>query len=148
MSGCVARRAAVIGSLILLVAAPAEAHHPGGGGNTGSVGPIDTISAEGRIAAAIRYEFIQLGQLDDAAPLASAEQGRHSIRSIESVSFSAAYVITNDIMVAVRIPHVRHSDISEAAEQHRGQPRPNDGVVAGVARPANRSRTAVTRSLA
>jgi hypothetical protein len=148
MSGCVARRAAVIGSLILLVAAPAEAHHPGGGGNTGSVGPIDTISAEGRIAAAVCHEFIQLGQLDAAAPLASAEHGRNSICSIESVSFSVAYGITNDIMVAVRIPHVRHSDISEAAEQHRGQPRPNDDVVIGDSRPANRSRTAVTRAFA
>jgi hypothetical protein len=153
MSGCVARRAAAIGPLILPIVAPVETHHPGGGGNIGSAGPIKTISAEGKIAAADCHEFIQLGQLDDAALLATAEHGRNSICSIESVSFSAAHVltanvITNDILLAVRIPHVRHSDSSEAAEQHRGQPRPNDDVVAGVSRPANGSRTAVTRSLA
>ena len=148
MSGCVARRVAVIGSLILLVVAPAEAHHPGGGGNTGSVGPINTISAEDRIAAAIRYEFIQLGQLDDAALLATAEQSRHSIRSIESVSLSAACGITNDFMVAIRIPPMRRSDIREAAKQHRGQPRLSNDVAVGDSRPANGSRTAVTRSLA
>jgi hypothetical protein len=152
MSGCVARRAAAIGPLILPIVAPVETHHPGGGGNIGSAGPIKTISAEGKIAAADCHEFIQLGQLDDAALLATAEHGRNSICSIESVSFSAAHVltanvITNDILLAVRIPHVRYSDSSEAAEQHRGQPRPND-VVAGVSRPANGSRTAVTRSLA
>jgi hypothetical protein len=91
MCACVARRAAAIRSLILLVLAPAEARPPGGGENTGSG---DTISAgtlaEGQIAAPVRYEFIRLGQLDDAALLAAAEQGKHghSIRSIESASRS------------------------------------------------------------
>jgi hypothetical protein len=151
MSGCVARRAAAIGPLILPIVAPVETHHPGGGGNAASGGPIKTVAAEGKIAAADCHKFIQLGQLDDAALLATAEHGRNSICSIESVSAAhviTTRVITNDTLLAVRIPHVRHSDISEAAEQHRGQPRPNDDVVAGIARPANGSRTAVTRSLA
>ena len=87
-------------------------------------------------------------QLDDAALLATAEQGRHSNRSIESVSLSAAYGITNDFMVAIRIPHMRRSDIREAAEEHRGRPRPNDDVVVGDTRPANGSRTAVARRFA
>jgi hypothetical protein len=151
MRGCVARRAAAIGSLILPVVAPAEAHLPGSGGKTGSGKPINIISPDtltkGKIAAAARCEFIRLGQPDDDALLARAEQDRHSIRSIESVSFSAAYCTTNDTMVAIRIPHMRRSDIREAAEAHRGRPRPNDDVV-GNSRPANRSRTAVTRCFA
>ena len=61
------RSAGLFSSMMLFLAAPAEAHHPGGGGNTGSGGPINTISAdtlsEGLIAASIRYEFIRLGQL-------------------------------------------------------------------------------------
>jgi len=142
MRGCVARRAAAIGSSILPVV-PAEARHPGGGGNIGSGGPIKIISPEGKIAAAVCYEFIRLGQLDDAA--LAAEQGRHSIRSIESVSLSTAYGITNDFMVAIRIPHMRRSDLREAAEEQRGRPRPNDDVVVSDARPANGSRTAVAR---
>src|SRR5215510_12507274 len=44
MRGCVVRRAAAIGSLVLLIDAPAVAH-PGSGGNTGSGGLITTISA-------------------------------------------------------------------------------------------------------
>jgi hypothetical protein len=86
MRACVARRAAAIGSLILLVVAPAEALRHGGGGNTGSGGPINTISAstlaEDQIAAAVCYEFIRLGQLD--AALLAAEQGKHDIRSVRS----------------------------------------------------------------
>jgi nitrate/TMAO reductase-like tetraheme cytochrome c subunit len=42
---CVVRRAAAIGSLALFVVAPAEAHHPGAGGDIGSGGPSNAISA-------------------------------------------------------------------------------------------------------
>jgi len=42
---CVVRRAAAIGSLALFVVAPAEAHHPGAGGDIGSDGPSKAISA-------------------------------------------------------------------------------------------------------
>jgi hypothetical protein len=93
MRGCVVRRAAAIGSLILLVVAAAEARHPGDGGNTGSRGPINTISAGtlAEDAAAVGCEFIRLSQLDDAALLTAAEQGKrgHSIRSVGSVSLTA-----------------------------------------------------------
>jgi hypothetical protein len=108
--------------MMLLLAAPAEAHHPGGGGNTGSGGPINTISAdtlsEGLIAASIRYEFIRLGKLSDADLLAAAANGTHahSLRSIDAVSISAAYGITNDFTVAVRAGGVRRSGISEPAD--------------------------------
>jgi hypothetical protein len=104
---------------MLFFAAPAEAHHPGGGGNTGSGGPINTISAdtlaEGMFAASIRYEFIRLGQLSDADLLAAANRGTHahSIRSIEAASLSVAYGITNDLTVAVRATGIRRSDIRE-----------------------------------
>jgi hypothetical protein len=116
------RSAGVISSVMLLLAAPAEAHHPGGGGNTGSGGAINTISAdtlsEGLIAASVRYEFIRLGQLSDADLLAAASQGNHahSIRSIDSVSLSVAYGITNDLTVAVRAASIRRSDIREPGE--------------------------------
>ena len=122
-----------MGSLLLPIVAPAKPHHPGAGGNTGSGGPINTISAgmlaEGELAAAARCEFIRSGEVDGAALPAAAAQGKHahSIRSIESVSRSAAYTITNDLMV---------------------RPRPNDDVVVGDVRPADRSRTAVERRFA
>ena len=107
---------------MLLLAVPAAAHHPGGGGNTGSGGPINTISAdtlsEGLIAASVRYEFIRLGQLSDTDLLAAASRGTHahSIRSIDSASLSVAYGVTNDLTISVRASGVRRSDIREAGE--------------------------------
>jgi hypothetical protein len=107
---------------MLFLAAPAEAHHPGGGGNTGSGGAINTISAdtlaEGMFAASIRYEFIRLGQLSDTDLLAAANRGTHahSLRSIDSMSLSVAYGITNDLTLAVRASGVRRSDIREPGE--------------------------------
>jgi hypothetical protein len=114
--------AGIFSSAMILLALPAEAHHPGGGGNTGSGGPINTISAdtlsEGLIAASVRYEFIRLGQLSDADLIAAANRGTHahSIRSIDAVSLSVAYGITNDFTVGVRAAGVRRSDIREPAE--------------------------------
>jgi hypothetical protein len=111
--------AGIFSTAILLLALPAEAHHPGGGGNTGSGGPINTISAdtlsEGLIAASVRYEFIRLGQLSDADLLAAANRGTHahSIRSIEAVSLSVAYGVTNDFTVGMRAAGIRRSDIRE-----------------------------------
>ncbi len=50
-------------------AAPAFAHHPGGVGNTGGSGPINTISAStlraGQGAAAVMFEIIRLKPLSD-----------------------------------------------------------------------------------
>jgi len=116
------RAAGIVPSVLVFLALPAEAHHPGGGGNTGSGGPINTISAdtlsEGLIAASVRYEFIRMGQLNDADLLAAAAKGTHahSLRSIDAVSLSVAYGITNDFTVGVRAAGVRRSDIREPGE--------------------------------
>jgi Putative MetA-pathway of phenol degradation len=107
---------------MLALVAPAQAHHPGVGGNAGGGGPINTISAgtldEGQITAAVRYEFIRLGRLSDAELLAAASQGNHAhaMRSIESAALSVAYGVTNDFTVSVRLPGVRRSGIREPAD--------------------------------
>jgi hypothetical protein len=122
MRSYLARPAGVFSWLLFFLAAPAEAHHPGVGGNGGSGGPINTISAgtldEGQIAAAVRYEFIRLGGLSDAQLIAAASQGNHAhaMRSIESGTLSVAYGVTNDFTVSVRLPGVRRSGIRQAAE--------------------------------
>jgi hypothetical protein len=109
--------------MVVALAGAAQAHHPGGGGNSGSGGAINTISAdtlaEGQAAASVRYEFIKLGHLGDADLLAAARDGKHghSLGSIDSVSLSAAYGITNDLMFSVRLPGVRRSNIREAHEE-------------------------------
>lgn len=58
-------------------AAPAFAHHPGGVGNTGGSGPINTISATtlraGQGAAAVMFEIIRLNPLSDETLGAAAK---------------------------------------------------------------------------
>jgi len=72
MRGCLVRRAAAIGSLVLLIDASAVAH-PGGGGNTGSGGLVTTISgatlAESQTAQA--QPRLRLAQNTGAAEAAS-----------------------------------------------------------------------------
>src|SRR3954454_9845088 len=107
-----------------MIASPALAHHPGGASNTGGAGPIVTISAStleaGHGAAAFIYEYIAFGGLGDRDLIdaASKHQHVHSIGSIQSASASAAYGVTDDFMVSVRIPWVNRTDIREGHHEH------------------------------
>ena len=124
-------------------AAPAFAHHPGGIGNTGSSGPINTISATalraGQGAAGVMFELIRLRELSDktlgeaaheSAPPAAhhneVEAGHadadghspHSLKSIESINIALAYGLTDDLTVSARLPFVRRTDIREGLHFH------------------------------
>ena len=112
------------GVFALLFAAPAFAHHPGGASNTGGAGPINTISAStleaGHGAVAFLYEYIKFGGLGDPDLVAAAGKHihAHSIGAIQSAIASAAYGVTDDFMVAVRVPYVRRTDIREGHHAH------------------------------
>src|SRR5258707_12938303 len=92
--------AGIFSSIMFFLALPAEAHHPGGGGNTGSGGPINTISAdtlsEGFLAASVPYKIIRLGHLCNPDLPAAAPKGTqtHYIRSIDAVWRSVASALT------------------------------------------------------
>jgi hypothetical protein len=116
--------AAYLGTLVLT--APAFAHHPGSGGNTGGGGPIVTIPAttleQGHFAAAIWYEYVRLGGLSDAALIDAASKHihAHSIKTIESAVAGFAYGVTDDFMIALRTPINRRTDIREGHHEHTG----------------------------
>ena len=107
-----------------LISSPAFAHHPGGAGNTGGAGPIVTISATtleaGRGAIAFLNEYLAFGGLGDSDLIAAASKHihAHSIGTIQSTSASAAYGVTDDFMVSVRIPWVNRTDIREGHHEH------------------------------
>ncbi len=116
---------------IVLAATAAEAHHPGGPGNTGGAGPINTISAttlkQGAFAAGIVVDTMNLERLGDATLVGAAEQAEeagtghahvHSLDSLTSASLFFAYGITKNITLSVRLPHVRRKGIREAEEEH------------------------------
>jgi hypothetical protein len=118
------RIAFAAGALTMLLATPAIAHHPGGTGNTGAAGPINTIPAttleQGHFALALAYEYIRLGGLsnEDLIAAAARHQHVHSLKTIESPSLSAAFGITDDLMVSFRLPYVRRTNIREGHHEH------------------------------
>jgi outer membrane putative beta-barrel porin/alpha-amylase len=118
------RRVTILAGAFALMASPALAHHPGGASNTGGAGPIVTISAStleaGHGAVAFLYEYIKFGGLGDAALIDAAGKHihAHSIGTIQSASFGAAYGITDDLMVSVRAPWVHRTDIREGHHSH------------------------------
>ena len=116
--------ATVAAAVTLLSATSAFAHHPGGTGNAGGAGPINTMPATtleaGHVGVSFVYEYISLFGLNDADLIAAAaaHQHAHSIRTIEGASFGAAYGITNDLMLTLRMPYVRRTDIREGHHSH------------------------------
>ena len=114
------RRVAIFtGACALFLASPALAHHPGGASNTGGAGPIVTISATtleaGHGAVAFLYEYLKFGGIGDTDLIAAAGKHihAHSVGTIQSAIASAAYGVTDDLMVSVRVPYVRRTDIRE-----------------------------------
>ncbi len=128
-------------------ASPSFAHHPGGVGNTGGSGPINTISATtlraGQGAAAVMFEIIRLKPLSDetlgeaahadAPPAVHHEeevggggdhhgdadgQSPHSLKSIDSINIALAYGLTDDLTVLARLPFVRRTDVREGLHFH------------------------------
>jgi hypothetical protein len=118
------RTATIAAIAALFTATSASAHHPGGTGNTGGTGPIVTIPATtleaGRVGVSFLYEYIRLSGLNDADLIAAAaaHQHAHSIRTIESASFGGAFGVTNDLMVMLRLPYIRRTDIREGHHAH------------------------------
>ena len=114
---------AFAGAFALMIS-PALAHHPGGASNTGGAGPIVTISAStleaGHGAIAFLYEYLAFSGLGDADLIAAAGKHihAHSIGTIQSASLGAAYGVTDDFMVSVRIPWVLRTDIREGHHEH------------------------------
>ncbi len=115
---------AICATTFALIATSAFAHHPGGASNTGGAGPIVTISAStleaGHGAVAFLTEYLKFGGLGDSDLIAAAGKHihAHSIDTIRSTSLSAAYGVTDDFTVSVRIPYVQRTDIREGHHAH------------------------------
>jgi hypothetical protein len=112
---------------------PATAHHAGGVGNALGAGPVVTISAstleEGHSVGAVTFDYQSLSGLSDETlisatanmPPGSPESNNvHDLRTIQAYALSYAYGVTNDFMVAVRLPYVRRTGIREAEEDTPG----------------------------
>jgi hypothetical protein len=113
-------------------AGAAFADHPGGVGNTGGAGPINTISAStlpqgsGVIGVTVVYtarDALSDDTLKEAAEHAF-EEGHdhstvHSLDSTTAVPLSLAYGVTDNLTLMLRLPYVNRRGIREGhAEEH------------------------------
>ncbi len=108
------------GAAAALIATPALAHHAGGVSNIGAAGPIVTISAstleQGHSIAGVSVDYVSLNQLSDQVLINATAAGEdvHGLRTLQAYALTYAFGVTNDLMVALRLPWVRRTGIREA----------------------------------
>ncbi len=108
--------------LISLHTPLAMADHTAIGVGSGVASPINTESGmtlpQGKWNIGLRSELVNFDEFSDATLVAlrtaDPDADVHSVGSILSVSLGAFYGITDDLMIGVRIPYVKRSDIREA----------------------------------
>jgi len=118
---------AVALAAVVAVPAGAFAHHPGGVGNSGDAGPINTISAttldQGHLVAGITIDYAAQRTVSDPdliAATAAKNDGVHGLRTLQAYALSAAYGLTNDLSVGVRLPYVERTGIRAAEDDGTG----------------------------
>lgn len=99
----------------------AQAHHVGGAGNTSSAGPINTISAStleaGHAVAGVTIDYTSLNTLASSALVKATTagiDGVHGLKTLQSYSFVAAYGVTNDLTLSMRLPWINRTGIAAA----------------------------------
>jgi hypothetical protein len=121
--GGTARMTLVTGLFYTLTSTLVLAHHPGGIGNTGSAGPIVTISAstleQGRSVAGVSLIYSDFSHLSDATLINATAAGIedvHGLDTIQSYALSYAYGLTHDLMIGFRLPYQKRTGIRAAEE--------------------------------
>lgn len=120
----------------LLLTTPAWADHPGVTENVGG-GPVGTIPAttlaQGQIATFVAFEHIRMREVSDLVLLdyAATRHGHaHSVGTVQRTSLGAAFGITQDLTVSVRLPFVTRTNIREGAHEHHHDEGATNSVIA------------------
>lgn len=110
---------------LLLLSNLALADHPTVAFGLESAGPINTISGttapEGVVAFGLRTEIINNDQFSTSkleSYGAAGKEGVHSIDEIRNTSLSAAYGMTDDLTLSLRLPYIERKNIRESEEGH------------------------------
>jgi Putative MetA-pathway of phenol degradation len=109
------------------LAAPAVAHHPGGAGNTGGAGPINTVSAstleQGHAVAGVVVNYARFNTLSDDTLIgatASGVEDVHGLNTIQSYALTGAFGLTNDLTIGVYLPYITRTGIRAAEDDGAG----------------------------
>ena len=109
--------------IISIIPGVTLADHASIGLGVGTASPIATESAltlpKGRISTGVRTEYIQFDEYSDTKLQKLREEDPdadlHSVSSLWSISASAAYGVTDDFTIGVRVPFILRDDIREPA---------------------------------
>ncbi len=113
-------------SALLYFPLVALADHGSVGLGVGSAAPISTESGltlpENKWAIGYRSEYIKFNEFSDTELQHLREEGPdadlHSVKSFWSHSIAAAYGVTDDFTVGIRLPYISRSNIREPAHGH------------------------------
>ncbi len=118
------------------------ADHASIGLGVGLASPISTESGitlpEGMISTGFRSEYIKFDEYSDAKlqdlRAEDAEADLHSVESLWSLSISAAYGLTDDLTLGIRVPFIIRHDIREPEHDFVGPGAPVEslGNVEGI----------------
>ncbi len=118
------------------------ADHASIGLGVGLASPISTESGitlpEGMVSTGFRSEYIKFDEYSDAKlqdlRAEDAEADLHSVESLWSLSISAAYGLTDDLTLGIRVPFIIRHDIREPEHDFVGPGAPVEslGNVEGI----------------
>jgi hypothetical protein len=109
---------------LAMMTTPAFAHHPGGAGNVGGAGPINTLPGTtmgvGEKAVSLTYEYGLFGGLSDyeLTQAAAAHQHAHTLASIHSLTLGMAWGVTDNFTLMASMPYVARTDVREGHHSH------------------------------
>ena len=110
--------------LLLFLSGNAWSDHPTMSVGSGMAGPINTLLAEtlpqSQWTTGLRYEYLMLDPISDSKLEALTEAGEtvHSTDSVSSLALSAAYGVTDDLMLVGNLPYISRKNIRETGGHH------------------------------
>ena len=108
----------------LMITTIAEADHPTLGLQQDAAGSITTLSAltlpKGAGILGFESQYISNNEISDSDLAYYAEHGEdvHSVESVSSISFNAAYGLTDKLTVGLNLPRVSRTKIREGEHHH------------------------------
>jgi len=107
-------------TFLCLMSGTVLAHHAPGVSGTSHAGPILTTSAatlqKGTLALTLQSSYVKMDDFSDSQLLGFSAEGNdvHTLDYLYSVSATAAYGITDDLTLSLRVPYNSFNNVREA----------------------------------
>jgi len=114
-------------TFLCLMSGTVRAHHAPGVSGTSQAGPILTTSAatlqKGRLALTLQSSYVKMDDFSDSQLLGFSADGHdvHTLDYLYSVSAAAAYGISDDLTLSLRVPYNSFNNVREAHSDEPGE---------------------------